>query len=160
MRCARASLLIIAVLVASREARAQCSGGKATKITSFTVTPTALVLPAATTALFNTGWSQSSYSITVTPQTGQRWYLCVSTLNLDMGTVSGYTKPLSDLQWSLDGATWTTVVTIVAQPITNNSGTQTFTVFIRTRLQWANDRPQANLAAGTYSANLSFTVSM
>src|SRR3954471_14888598 len=128
MRRACASLLIIATLVASREAHTQCSGGKATKITSFTVTPGALALPAGTSALFNTGWSQSSYSITVDPQGGQRWFLCVSTANLNMGTVNGYTKPLADLQWSLNGTTWTSFVVTTPQPITNNTGLQTFTV--------------------------------
>jgi hypothetical protein len=160
MRRACASLLLVATLVASREAGAQCSGGKATKITAFTVTPTALALPAATSALFNTGWSQSSYSITVTPQSGQHWYLCVSTASLSMGTVNGYTKPLGDLQFSLDGTTWTSFVVLTQQPIIDNSGALTLTVFIRARLQYANDIPQANFAAGTYSANLSFTVSM
>lgn len=146
--------------MATRGARAQCSGGKATKVNAFTVTPTSLSLPAATSALFNAGWSQSSYSVTVTPQTGQRWYLCVSTLNLSMGTVNGYTKPLADLQWSLDGTTWTSFVSVTQQPIINDSGQLTFTLFVRAKLAYAADIPNANLTAGTYSANLSFSVSM
>ena len=160
MRRARVLLLAVAtILVASRVTRAQCSGGKQTKITSLTVTPTALTLPAATSALFVAGWSQSSYSVTVNPQTGQRWYLCI-TPGASMGTVNGYTKPISDLQWSLDGATWTSFVALAQQAITNNSGAQTFTLFIRARLQFANDVPQANSSPGTYGASLSFSVSM
>jgi hypothetical protein len=46
------------------------------------------------------------------------------------------------------------------QAITNNRGTQTLTVFVRTLLSYANDIPQANLSPGTYSANLAFQVSM
>src|SRR5690242_3839623 len=123
MRTVRVLLCAVATLVvASRETRAQCTGGKATKITSFTVTPTSLALPTATSALFNAGWSQSSYSVAVNPQTGQRWYLCVSTTNVSMGTVNGYTKPLADLQWSLDGTTWTSFVTVTQQAIMNDSG--------------------------------------
>lgn len=148
------------MLVASRGTRAQCSGGHQTKITTFTVTPGALNFGSATSAQFNAGFAQSSYTVTVDPQTGQRWFLCVQATSANMGTVSGYTKPIGDLQWSVDGTTWTSLAFNTLQAVTNMSGTRTVTVFVRTLLSFARDIPQANFSAGTYSANLTFQVSM
>ena len=160
-RTARILLLALATtLVASRGVRAQCTGGHQTKITTFTVTPTALSFGTATVAQFNAGFVQSQYTITVDPQTGQQWFLCVQATSANMGTVNGHTKPIGELQWSLNGTTWTSFATGTLQAITNNRGTQTLTVFVRTLLSYGNDIPQANLSPGTYSANLAFQVSM
>jgi hypothetical protein len=157
----RALVLTAAMLLlASGTSGAQCSGGRPSKFQSVTVTPINLPFGTASAAEFNAGWAQASYSVSVDPQTGQRWYFCVSTLDMNMGLVNGYAKPLSDLQWSLDGSSWTSFTTGVQQPITNNSGERTFTLFIRARLQYADDVPQSNLTPGTYSANLTFIVSM
>src|SRR5689334_24429014 len=100
MTCtARTLLLALALtLAASRGARAQCSGGQTQHINNFTVTPTALNLGTATPAQFNTGWVQSQYTVTVRAPTPFIWYVCVQATSANMGTVNGYTKPISDLQ--------------------------------------------------------------
>jgi len=158
---ARTLLLALATLLAvSRGARAQCSNGQTQHINNFTVTPGALSFGTATTAQFNTGWAQSSYTVTVRAPTPFIWYLCVQATSANMGTVNGYTKPIADLQWSLDGATWTSLANGVFQQIMVDTGNRTMTVFVRTLLRYNFDIPQANLAPGTYSANLQFRVSM
>jgi hypothetical protein len=153
-------LALATTLVASRATRAQCSGGHTTKITTFTVTPGAVNFGTATPAQFAAGWVQSSYTVTVNPQTGQPWFLCVQATSANMGTVNGYTKPIADLQWSLNGTTWTSLAFNTLQAITSTTGTRTLTVFVRTLLSYASDIPQANFSPGTYSANLTFQVSM
>jgi hypothetical protein len=160
-RISRALLLALATtLAASRGLRAQCSGGQPQHINNFTVTPTALNFGTATTAQFNTGWVQSSYTVTVRAPTPWIWFICVQANSANMGTVSGYTKPIGDLQWSLNGSTWTSVVNGVLQPITSGTGNTTITVFVRTLLSYGADIPLTNATPGTYSANLSFRVSM
>ena len=162
MTCsARTLLLALATLLAaSRGVRAQCSGGQTQHINNFTVTPGVLSFGTATTAQFNAGWAQSQYTVTVRAPTPFIWYLCVQATSANMGTVNGYTKPIGDLQWSLNGTTWTSLVNGVLQPIMTDTGNRTITVFIRALLNYNNDIPQANLNPGTYSANLTFRVSM
>ena len=158
---ARAFLLALVMLVtASRGLRAQCSGGKKSNFNAFTVAPAAIALPPASAATFNAGWSVSGYTIDVRPKGKNQWYLCVLPLSVDMGTASGYTKPLSDLQWSLDGVTWTSFQLLGLQPIVNDNGNSTFTLYIRAQLTYANDIPLANGSSATYSANLQFQVAM
>ena len=158
---ARTLVLALATLLAvSRGARAQCSGGQTQHINNFTVTPGALSFGTATAAQFNAGWAQSQYTVTVRAPTPFIWYLCVQATSANMGTVNGYTKPIADLQWSLDGTTWMSLVNGVLQPIMTDTGNRTMTVFVRTLLRYNTDIPQANLAPGTYSANLQFRVSM
>jgi hypothetical protein len=158
---ARALLLALVMLVtASRGLRAQCSGGKKSNFNTFTVAPAALALPPGSAATFNAGWSVAGYTINVRPKGNNQWYLCVLPLSLNMGTVSGYTKPLSDLQWSLDGVTWTSFQLLVLQPIVNDRGNSTFTLYGRSLLSYATDIPLANGSPATYSANLRFQVDM
>lgn len=161
-RTARALPLALAtLLLASRGARAQCSGGRTSRFDAFDVAPAALQLPPATSAAFSAGWAVSSFLITVDPRgNGQQWYLCAMALSLDMGTVSGYTKPLADLQWSVDGATWTSFAFSSLQPILNGKGLQTITLLVRSQLAFGSDIPLANGSAATYGANLRFSVSM
>lgn len=159
---ARALLVTLVMLVtASRGLRAQCSGGFVSQFREFTVTPTALALPDADATTFNAGASVSSYSIFVNPQRNNRtWYLCVSALSLNMGSHGGYTKPLGDLQWSLDGTSWTSVALLGLQPIVSDRGRRTITLYIRSLLSYANDVPNFNGSPATYSANLLFQVAM
>ena len=153
-------LALATLLAASRGARAQCSGGNTNLLLNMTVTPTALNMGTATTAQFNAGSAQSSYSVTVNNSfLPIRWYLCTQATSANMGTVNGFTKPIADLQWSLNGTTWTSYVNGSLQPITNATSTQTVTVFVRVLLAYPNDRPQANNTAATYTGNVAFRVS-
>lgn len=145
-----AALLLL--LVPGSLAGQACNTGFRDNFQSVTVTPSSLTLSAPGIAQFNQGWSATGqYSVYLQPKNNnatRTWYLCV-TGSGNLGTVGSYTKPLSDLQWSLDGVTWQSV-TNSYQQIRSGTGTTTVTVLVRVLLRWADDAPATYAtAAGT-----------
>ncbi len=150
------AVLLQLLLCGAGSATAQQCGELTQTFLSFTVTPAALALPQPAVSEFNQGWSQTAqYSIYIQPSVLNLllpWHLCVRATSSNLGTSGVYTKPLADLQWSLNGTTWQSVTTTLQPILSNQTGIQTVVVRIRVLLRYADDIP------GSYSGNLSFRV--
>jgi hypothetical protein len=150
----RVVLLAVALLLGSRAAFAQCNTPKQDVFQSVTVSPTTLTLPTPGSAEFNAGFSGlATFTVNIVTTTGNRsktYYLCLAATSTTFGsTVDGYTKALSDLEFSSNGSTWTAMTGTQAL-VASGVGNATYTIYLRSRLAYANDRPQANGAAATY----------
>lgn len=156
-------LSVVALLLGSRAAAAQCNTAKADVFQSVTVSTTSVTLPTPGTTEFNAGYSGAvTFTVTVQATTANRtktYYICLAATSTTFGTmVDGYTKALSDLEFSANGTTWTAMSGTQAL-VTTGVGNATFTVYLRSRLAYANDRPQATGAAATYGpVNLTLQV--
>ncbi len=144
-----ASLLLALAAGAIRASAQTCGTNTSTKFT-LTVLPASASITSPTATDFNAGVSKNAtYTIIIAPQNPSPWYLCIESTSANMGTVNGYTKPLSDLQWSLNGTTFTSFTTTYAQMATG-AGVKTYTLYVRSKLAWANDQPRSNTASFTY----------
>ena len=144
-------------LCSASAARAQCGTGSTRTFTALTVTPSSLSIPSIGVTEFDRGFSSvAQYTVTVEPTNGNRtrtWYLCLQATSATFPSVSGVAKPISDLQWSLDGSYWTSF-SVSTQQIASSVGTATQVVYVRLLVNYANDVP------GTFGpAPLTFTAS-
>ncbi len=100
---------------------------------------------------YEAAWVEfSALHLSVTPNFGgsKDWTLCLRSQDLDMG---GYGKPITDLQWHLDGdPTWLPLGT-ADQPVFLGRKKQDVVLHFRVLLTWAADIP------GDYGALLAFT---
>ncbi|HYE59313.1 MAG TPA: hypothetical protein VD948_12450 [Rhodothermales bacterium] len=145
------------VLCGASAARAQCGTGSTRTFNALTVTPSSLSLPSIGVTEFDRGFSAvAQYTVTVEPTNGNRtrtWYLCLQATSATFPAVSGYSKPIGELQWSIDGSTWTNF-SVSTQQIASSVGTATQVVYVRLLVNYAKDVP------GTYGpAPLTFTAS-
>ncbi len=130
-------------------AQSTCDTGKPDKVVTV-VTPSAGTIPTPGVAEFNAGSSESvSYNVSVTPQVGGFWLLCLVTFSANAGTVNGYTKPITDFEFSMDGTTWTPFSTTPVLVYTAK-GALTVTVFVRSRLSYALDQPLSATTPALY----------
>lgn len=138
----RLALVALAIAAGALRVSAQTCGPKGNGTFTLTVTPTSSTVTPTSTE-FNAGFSQTStYSVTVRPAvTNKVWLLCIFGTG-NMGTVNGYTKPLSDLQYSVNGGTWTNLSTALIQ-IASAKVTTTVTIATRSVLSYANDQPSS-----------------
>lgn len=96
---------------------------------------------------------QSTVTVNVSVWFGNRgWDLCMQTLSPDLGTNSGTTKPVADLEWRTSGGAWTPASS-TPQIIGSGRGDGIVRLDLRMRLSWDADPP------GDYGTNLQFTVS-
>jgi hypothetical protein len=161
--CRLWTLAAAVLCTAGRTASAQVCNTAATDVfLSYTVAPSAVALTAPGTIDFNAGFSQPSGVVTVTifptfPQWATPWYLCINATSANMGTVNGYTKSIADLQFSIDGVTWTTMSAALKQ-VATGSGWATISLQLRSKISYALDQPNVGGAPFTYAANLSLQV--
>ncbi len=144
----RLALLFVLTPLCVLRAQGVCDTNKKDRITT-SVSPAARSwTPVA--ADFNAGFTgNASYSVTVSTNRPQVWYLCLTSISTDAGTVNGYTKALSDLEFSIDGTTWTPFSTTGMQ-VRTGTGTITVNVLVRVKLAYALDQPQSPTTPGTY----------
>jgi hypothetical protein len=154
----RLAFCLAAVLAwAAPTARAQCGTGSTRNFDALTVSPTALTIPDVGVTEFDRGYSATAqYTITVDPRSNNNtrtWYLCVQADSPTFPAVSGYAKPIGDLQWSLNGTTWTSA-SAGTQQVVSDKGIRTLPLYVRLLVNYAADAP------GTYGpAPLTFTAS-
>jgi hypothetical protein len=149
LRIALPILLLLALLPVSRLAAQVCDTNKKDRATT-TVSPVAQSIPTPIAAEFNAGASNTvSYTVTVATNKPFIWYLCLASVSTDAGTVNGYTKPLSDFEFSIDGTTWTPFSTSLTQ-VKTGTGNATITVLVRSRLSYALDQPLSVSTPGSY----------
>ena len=139
------------------DARAQCGTGSNRSFSALTVTPSDLTLPSVSVTEFDRGYSATTqYTVTVDPSNSNKnrtWYLCLQATSATFPAVSGYSKPIGELQWSLNGSAWTNVTT-GSQQVSTSTGTTTLAIYVRMRVNYAQDVP------GTYGpVPLTFTAS-
>ncbi len=156
----RLALVVLALAAGTLRVSAQTCGNKGNGSFTLTVTPTSSTVTPTSTD-FNAGFSQTStYTVTVTPaQTNKFWALCIYGVG-NMGTVNGYTKPITDMQYSVNGGAWTTLTTALTQ-IASAKVTTTLTIATRSVLAYANDQPSSYnpTVPFTYVANWQLNVS-
>ncbi len=156
----RLALVVLALAAGTLRVSAQTCGAKGTGTFTVTVTPTSSSVTPTSTQ-FNAGFSQTStYSVTVSPAaTSKAWFLCIFGTG-NMGTVNGYTKPITDLQYSVNGGAWTSLSTALVQ-IASAKVTTNLTIATRSVLSYANDQPSSfnPTVPFTYTANWSLNVS-
>jgi|GEM_PF-6125990 len=141
----RAALLLL--LLSTGAAHAQCGLNPILRWTLVSATPVAAVLPPVTEAQLLAGWSGVSYyDVTVQPIANNRlfpWFVCLQANAAQFPGPPGASKPATDLQWSLDGATWADVPMAMTRISGSYTGTRTLRLWVRARLRY-DDRP------GTY----------
>ncbi len=82
------------------------------------------------------------------------WIITVKSLDNDLGSSGGYTKPLSDLKWRRSTwPFWVTMTTTDADVGAGSPGSDQFNVDYKVLLSWALDIP------GSYGATLQYTIS-
>jgi hypothetical protein len=130
-------------------AQGVCDTSKKDRIAT-TVTPSAQAIPTPLAADFNAGASATvTYSVTVSPTKQTIWYLCLTGVSTNAGTVNGYTKPLSDFEFSVNGTSWTPLSTTSTQ-VRTGVGTLVVSVLVRARVAYALDQPLSVSTPGAY----------
>ncbi|MGH7444654.1 MAG: hypothetical protein ACREKM_07245 [Longimicrobiales bacterium] len=95
---------------------------------------------------------QTTATVNVNLGSGNRpWDMCVQTLSPDLGTSSGVTKPVTELEWQTGGGAWMPA-SFTPQLIGSGRGDGLVQFNLRMRLSWDADPP------GTYGTILQFTV--
>lgn len=93
-------------------------------------------------------------SHTITWSSDTAWEISIKSLDADLGTSDGYTKPLSDLEWKTSPVgSWTTMTTTDACVKIGAAGSGEFDLDYKIWLSWSSDKP------GTYGCTLQFTIS-
>lgn len=144
------SLCFIAFLAGRADAQAACEAGS--DRSKVDVTPDPIVFPGPTGADFSLGWVLSgTVRVRVNPRGGGRnktWVLCLAAEDFDMG---GYGKPVSDLEWQVEGVSGWTPVDQASQLVIQGDGRSDVQLRFRALLFADRDAP------GTYDAVLRFT---
>jgi hypothetical protein len=149
----RASALVIALFfVVADNAYGQGACQVGSDRPKIDVVPDPIVFPTPGGADFALGWVMSStVTVRVNPRGGGKnkpWILCLSSDDFDMG---GYGKPLSDLEWQVEGAPAWSPVDQVARLVLEGDGRSDIQLRFRALLFSERDVP------GTYDAVLRFT---
>jgi hypothetical protein len=110
-----------------------------------------LVFPNAGVAQLNAGWVEHAGIQVRIDASGSTTSWTLTLRDADGARSAGGKDP-ADLQWRTGGATAWTPMTTTDQAISSGSGNAEVTVFFRTRVGWAADRP------GDYGASLVFTL--
>ncbi len=145
-RRARRPLVRVAVLLLTA---LSARGATAHAQSTITVTPTSLNFGTATETQYNAGAS-ASMTLSWTVSTCNGTPKCMVKIR---GTAFNG-RPVSDVQWSTDGTTWTDMST--SDAIVDNNvqkgKTKTGTIFLRFKLSYATD------PAGTYTPAVTVSV--
>lgn len=147
------TVLVLAALCPPPAAAQVCTsggggGGGGNKIT-LTPSPSYIEFTSPGAPEFQTGHTDypNTVSVDVQPKNSNKsWNLCIRASDPSLG--GG--KPVTDLLWSLDGASWTAMMT-TDELVISGTGAQTVTLQFRMQLSWVSDSP------GTYSAPLTLT---
>lgn len=141
---------LVVVLAGNLAGQAACeTGSDKTKVD---VVPDPIVFPNPTGADFYLGWVMSgTVRVRVNPRGGGRkksWVLCLKSDDFDMG---GYGKPVSDLEWQVEGVSGWTPVDLANQMVLQGRGRSNVLLRFRALLFSERDSP------GNYDAVLRFT---
>ncbi|HSH46192.1 MAG TPA: hypothetical protein VK966_10065 [Longimicrobiales bacterium] len=115
-----------------------------------TLAPTAVAFPTPAMADFDAGWIEHpGITVTITSRPGHAdWELRLHAPDPGLGV---YGKPLSDLQWRVQGGAWqplSQLDALVAQGV----GDTDLVLEFRMRLDWETDIP------GSYGTGLTFSL--
>ncbi len=143
-------LSLVLLLAGNVAGQAACeTGSDRSKVD---VAPDPIVFPNPTGTDFYLGWVMSgTVTVRVNPRGGGRdrsWVLCLASDDLNMG---GYGKPVSDLEWQVEGISGWTPVDLANQVVLQGSGRSNVLLRFRALLFAERDVP------GTYDAVLRFT---
>lgn len=146
------ALAIALILAAAHGAAGQGACQAGSDRPKVDVAPDPIIFPTPSGADFALGWVMSgTVTVRVNPRGGGRdklWILCLSSDDFDMG---GYGKPLSDLEWQLEGTPSWSPVDRSAQLVLEGDGRSDVQLRFRALLFTERDVP------GTYDAILRFT---
>lgn len=141
--------LLMALFVADAAGQACQTGTDRPRVD---VAPDPIVFPVPTGADFSIGWVMSgTVTVRVNPRGVGRekpWVLCLASNDFDMG---GYGKPVSDLEWQVEGSAGWTPIDQTNRLVLAGDGRSD--VLLRFRANLFSDRD----VPGTYSATLRFT---
>lgn len=148
-RWALAAAVLAALLVAAGEAAAQGRPGTGPGGVKVKLSQATVAFPTPGVSDFDTGWVDGSgLVVSVEPRPNQGpWELRVRADAPDMG---GYGKPVTDILWRPAGSSTWTPLTGTDQAVLQGAGDQVVTVFLRLRLDYTVDEPNA------YAADLLF----
>ena len=141
-------LCLILLLAGNAAAQAACdTGSDRSKVD---VAPDPVVFPNPTGMDFFVGWVMSgTVTVRVNPRGRTKsWTLCLASDDLNMG---GYGKPVSDLEWQVEGAGGWTPVDLANQVVLQGAGRSSVSLRFRALLFADRDAP------GSYDAVLRFT---
>lgn len=143
-------LCLVLLLAGNAVAQAACEiGSSRAKVD---VAPDPIIFPRPTGMDFFVGWVMSgTVRVRVNPRGGGReksWVLCLASDDLNMG---GYGKPVSDLEWQVEGVSGWAPVGLANQVVLQGTGRSN--VLLRFRALLSADRD----APGSYDAVLRFT---
>lgn len=93
----------------------------------------------------------STVRIDVDGRGNRPWSLCIASLAPDLGSVSGVTKPLTDLQWQPPAGSWIPL-SLAPQLILSDRGDRSIVFSVRFLLSWDADVP------GTFGTTVQFLV--
>ena len=119
--------------------------------------PASVTLSNPSLAQFDAGYTTFSVTLNIAPSnSGQKYNVCLLATTPTLGTATGvaYTKALSDLQYSLDNTTWTSISTSQQLISSQIKGTQAIILYFRVALSYALD------AAGNYGTTISARISL
>ncbi len=149
----KAFLFALAACVFAGRLHAQCA---TTSIGSASMSPASVTVSTPTITQFDAGFATFSVTLTITPSnSGKKYDVCLLATTPTLGTATGvaYTKPLSDLQFSLDQTTWTTISTSQQLIASRTSAAQSIVLYFRVALAYALD------AAGNYGTSVTARIS-
>jgi len=114
----------------------------------------AVSFAAITSHEYDVGYVAEPAALTVTVSSNTAWKLSVRTTSANMGTVCGYAKPASDLQWRKSGGAYAAITGAdqVIESSTIHAAGHAVSVDVRMMLNWARDIP------GRYGLDLTFTL--
>jgi hypothetical protein len=150
----KAFLTAVAFCLCAGHASAQCG---TTSIGSVTRSPVSVTLSTPTLAMFDANVAVFTQTITFSinaSNNGTRYNVCLLATTATLGTATGggYTKPIGDLQYSLDNSTWTNLSSSQQQIANQVKGDQSYTVYLRVTLDY-DDSP------GNYATSLRLVAS-
>ena len=146
--------MLLCIPAAARAQSTTCNTARGDVFTTYTVRTSTPVLTTPGATDFLNGYSATTtVTVTIVPTNANKtrtWYLCVWSANATWTTTASYAKPRSDMQYSSDGVTWYSVGGTPTQ-VKTGTGSATVSLMLRSTLAWANDVPNANYSAATYT---------
>lgn len=145
-------VLLFGALLPLRASAQQCAQNANLGVT---VNPALINFSTPTFVDFDNGsiLYQTTVTLTISGQTqgNKPWTLCVASQQPDLGSASGVTKPIEDLQIQVAGGAWMPL-SVVPQLVLKDRGTGPQQVNLRILLSWADD------PVGSFGTVILFTV--
>lgn len=145
--------LVVGALLPLRVSAQQCAQDPASAVA---VNPALINFSTPTFVDFDNGFILYQTTVTLNVTTAQKqgnkpWRLCVVSQQPDLGSASGVTKPISDLQYQYAGGAWTPL-SMTPQLVAQERGNMLVQVQLRMLLSWTAD------PVGSFGTVLEFTV--